>query len=245
MTNILILRAPGTNCDLETAYAFEQAGGKTRRLHINRISENPELLQEFQILCFPGGFSFGDDIAAGKILACRLQNRLADAMQKFKEADKLILGIGNGFQVLLKAGLLLDAADEKPSATLTWNPSGVFDTRWVRLQVEDSKCVILRGVDSLYLPVAHAEGQFVARNMQAINRLQVALKYLPEDNPNGSQGNIAGICDGSGRVFGLMPHPQRYIDPLQHPHWTRIAPKDRPRFGDGFKLFQNAVEYFR
>jgi len=238
MTNILILRAPGTNCDFETAYAFEQAGGQTQRLHINRVLERPELLRNFQILCFPGGFSFGDDIAAGQILACLLKNRLTDALQEFKDADKLILGIGNGFQTLIKAGLLLG---EHPT-TLTWNPSGVYDSRWVRLRAEESQCVFLRGVDSLYLPVGHAEGRFVA---QTTGRLQAALKYVPEDNPNGSQDDIAGICDATGRVFGLMPHPERYIDPLQHPYWTRIAPKDRPPFGDGFKLFRNAVEYFR
>ena len=248
-TNILILRAPGTNCDLETAYAFEQAGGTTQRLHINRILEKPELLQEFQILCFPGGFSFGDDIAAGKILACLLKNRLTDALRKFKAADKLILGICNGFQILIKSGLLLDESDAKLPATLTWNQSGVYTDRWVRLRAENSKCVFLRGVDSLYLPIAHAEGQLIARDDRTLSRLaqdgRIALKYATGDNPNGSQGDIAGICDATGRVFGLMPHPERHIDPLQHPHWTRIAPKARPRFGDGFQLFQNAVEYFR
>ena len=238
MTNVLILRAPGTNSDLETAYAFEQAGGKTRCLHINRVLERPELLQEFQVLCFPGGFSFGDDIAAGKVLANLLKTRLIGPLQEFKEVGKLILGIGNGFQVLVKSGLL----GELP-VTLACNPSGGYMDRWTRLRVEDSKCVFLRGVESLYLPIAHAEGRFVARNEQAA--WQVALKYAPGENPDGSQGNIAGICDPTGRVFGLMPLPERYIDPLQHPHWTRISPKDRLRFGDGFKLFQNAVEYFR
>jgi len=239
--NILIFRAPGTNSDLETAYAFEQAGGKTQRLHINRVLENPELLQEFQILCFPGGFSFGDDIAAGKILANLLKNRLAEPLQKFKEAGKLILGIGNGFQILVKSGLLLD---DNP-VTLTWNQSGDFTDRWTRLLTANSQCIFLRGVESLYLPIAHAEGQLIG-DSQTLNRLgQVALKYVSGENPNGSQGDIAGLCDTTGRVFGLMPHPERYIDPLQHPHWTRSLPKDRPRFGDGFILFKNAVEYFR
>ncbi|MCL2303818.1 MAG: phosphoribosylformylglycinamidine synthase subunit PurQ [Planctomycetaceae bacterium] len=237
MTNILLLRSPGTHGDLETAYAFEQAGGKAERLHLNRVLEKPELLREFQVLCFPGGFSFGDDVAAGKILACQLKSRLSETLQKFKDAGKLILGIGNGFQALVKSGLLLD----ENSVTLTWNPSGVYTDRWVKLRAVDSKCVFLRGVDSLYLPIAHAEGRFVARNGQ----IQAALKYAHGDNPNGSQDDVAGICDTTGRVFGLMPHPERFIDPLQHPHWTRIAPKDRPRFGDGFKLFQNAVEFFR
>ena len=239
MTNVLILRTPGTNSDMETAYAFEQAGGEVQRLHINRVLEKPELLQEFQILCFPGGFSFGDDVAAGKILGNLLKTRLIEPLQKFQEADKLILGMGNGFQVLVKSGLLLKESE----TTLTWNQSGVYTDRWTRLRVEGSKCVFLRGVESLYLPVAHAEGRFVARNEQT--NWQVALKYAPGENPDGSQEDIAGICDPTGRVFGLMPLPERYIDPLQHPHWTRISPKERPRFGDGFKLFQNAVGYFR
>jgi len=239
MTNVLIFRAPGTNSGSETAYAFEQAGGGVQFLHINRVLEKPELLQEFQILCFPGGFSFGDDVAAGKILGNLLKTRLIEPLQKFQEADKLILGMGNGFQVLVKSGLLLKESE----TTLTWNQSGVYTDRWTRLRVEGSKCVFLRGVESLYLPVAHAEGRFVARNEQT--NWQVALKYAPGENPDGSQEDIAGICDPTGRVFGLMPLPERFIDPLQHPHWTRTAPKDRPQWGDGFKLFQNAIEYFR
>ncbi len=251
MTNVLVLRAPGTNCDLETAYAFDQAGGKSQRLHINRLLEKPDLLDAFQVLCFPGGFSFGDDIAAGKIMANLLKHRLMDQLREFKEAGKLILGICNGFQCLIKAGLLIDEESGQLPATLTWNKSGVYTDRWVGLRAEkpNDTCVFLRGVDSLYLPIAHAEGQFILRDEQTLNRLrqtgQIALKYAPGDNPNGSLDDIAGICDATGRVFGLMPHPERHIDPLQHPHWTRTFPKDRPKYGDGFRLFQNAIEYFR
>ncbi len=251
MINVLVLRAPGTNCDLETAYAFDQAGGASQRLHINRLLEKPDLLEGFQVLCFPGGFSFGDDIAAGRIMANLLKHRLMDRLREFKEAGKLILGICNGFQCLIKSGLLIDEESGKLPATLTWNKSGVYTDRWVGLRAEKSgeHCVFLRGVDSLYLPIAHAEGQFITRAEHTLDQLrqtgQIALKYAPGDNPNGSLDDIAGICDPTGRVFGLMPHPERHIDPLQHPHWTRTPRKDRPKFGDGFHLFKNAIEYFR
>ncbi len=249
MPRVLILRAPGTNCDLETAYAFELAGAEAERLHINRVLENPSVLERFQILCFPGGFSFGDDVAAGKILANLLRHHLTEQLRKFKDAGKLILGICNGFQILIKSGLLLDDEPEGAPATLTWNRSGMYRDCWVELQSDSEKCVFLRGIESLYLPIAHAEGQFVPKDDQTLAELQnsgrLVLKYAPGKNPNGSRADVAGLCDESGRVFGLMPHPERHIDPLQHPHWTRFEPKKRPKIGDGFAIFRNAVEYFR
>lgn len=250
--NVLILRAPGTNCDFETAFAFESAGAKTERIHINRVLERPGILEKFQVLCIAGGFSFGDDIAAGKILANLFKHHLGDQVHKFKEAGKLILGICNGFQVLIKSGFLLPEDAGQPIATLAWNASGVYTDRWVQLRngaTGESKCVFLRGVDSLYLPIAHAEGKFVPKDESTLTQLQnagqLALKYAAGTNPNGSVADVAGVCDESGRVFGLMPHPERFLDFLQHPHWTRTKSKDRPRYGDGFQLFKNAVEYFR
>jgi phosphoribosylformylglycinamidine synthase subunit PurQ / glutaminase len=254
---VLILRAPGTNCDMETAYAFERAGAKPERWHINRLLEDSGLVEGFQILCIPGGFSYGDDVAAGRILANQIQHHLADRLARFKAADRLILGICNGFQVLIKSGVLL-ASDPilGPPATLTWNDSGKYEDRWVRLGAGGSKCVLLRGIETMYLPVAHAEGKFVTRDAAVLETLaasqQLALEYLPltgcgcdglpyPDNPNGSMGNTAGICDDTGRVLGLMPHPERYIDPTQHPRWTRGEAHDP---GDGFRVFRNAVEYF-
>ncbi len=254
---VLILRAPGTNCDVETAYAFERAGGKAERWHINRLLEGPRLLTDFQILCIPGGFSYGDDVAAGKILANQIQHHLADDLRQFKAAGKLVLGICNGFQVLIKSGLLLDNDPNLgPPATLTWNDSGRFEDRWIRLSVQGSKCVFLEGIDSMLLPVAHAEGKFVPRDAIVLEALaregQLVLKYrqlcgedgagVPyPDNPNGSIADTAGVCDTTGRVFGLMPHPERHIDPTQHPRWTRGEARDP---GDGFKVFRNAVDYF-
>lgn len=262
---VLILRAPGTNCDQETAYAFQRAGAKTELVHINRLLENPRLPGEFQILCLPGGFSYGDDIAAGRILANQIRHHLQDALHEFKAAEKLILGICNGLQVLVKSGLLLDDVDGMPPATLTWNDSGRFEDRWVRLIPDQDKCVFLQGVESMYLPIAHAEGKFVVTNADVMQQLQsrgqLALRYADESasqsgrlpaieagdvlpfpfNPNGSQGNVAGICDASGRVFGLMPHPERYIDHTHHPRWTRMEPREH---GEGLAIFQNAVHYF-
>ena len=252
---VLVLRAPGTNCDFETAHAFERAGAQTQRIHINRILENPDLTKDFQILCIPGGFSYGDDVAAGRILANQMRNHLADLMQEFKASDKLLLGICNGFQVLIKSGILLDDNEcGDPPATLCWNDHGRYEDRWVHLKTTSDKCVFLRGMDQTYLPIAHAEGRFVMGDAQVAARLQsngqLALAYTTPtggdatgfpDNPNGAELNVAGVCDVSGRVFGLMPHPERFIDGTQHPRWTREGLQDE---GAGMSIFRNAVEYF-
>lgn len=272
--NVLILRAPGTNCDKETAFAFEQAGAKTETLHLNRLLEQPAALGRFQILCIPGGFSFGDDVAAGQIFAVQMRHHLAQCLAEFKAAGKLILGICNGFQVMIKSGILLD--DEPPAgppATLTYNDSGKYEDRWVRLGVRGEKCVFLRGIEQMYLPVAHGEGKFITRDADVLRRLdaagQLALRYLPlngcgtdcqsvsesssrqvgnlshvlpfPDNPNGSMADVAGVCDSTGRVLGLMPHPERHLDPTQHPRWTR---GEAGEVGDGLQVFVNAVTYF-
>lgn len=256
--NVLVLRAPGTNCDRETAYAFTAAGAKAELLHINRLLENPGLFSRFQILCIPGGFSYGDDVAAGRILANQIQHHLHLEIARFKDEGKLLLGICNGFQVLIKAGVLLaDDAEQGPLATLTWNDSGRFEDRWVQLAVEPSECVFLHEIDSLYLPVAHAEGKFVTRETalaELQSNRQLVLRYQSQregaapdgpvpypDNPNGSMANVAGACDTTGRVLGLMPHPERYIDATHHPRWTRGEGRQP---GDGMQIFRNAVRYF-
>jgi phosphoribosylformylglycinamidine synthase subunit PurQ / glutaminase len=261
--HVLILRAPGTNCDMETAFAFEKAGATSETLHINRLLENPNLFEKFQILCVPGGFSYGDDIASGRILGNQIQHHLNDQMVKFKDDGKLMLGICNGFQILMKSPVLLPANQENGTvATLTTNDSGKYEDRWVHLETRGSKCVFLKGIEQMYLPVAHAEGKFVARDEDVLKELdttgQLVLRYtypqspgarapisekiLPfPDNPNGAQANVAGVCDSTGRVLGLMPHPERHIDPIQHPRWTR---GDAGEVGDGFQIFVNAVNYF-
>jgi len=254
---VLILRAPGTNCDQETAFAFEQVGGKADFVHVKRLLEHPRQADDYQILCVPGGFSYGDDVAAGRILAEQIRHHLGDALTEFKEAGKLLLGICNGFQVLIKSGILLPNDPEKgPAATLTWNDSGKFEDRWVNLASEGDACVFLRNIETLYLPVAHAEGKFVTRDKDTFNALQaggqLVLRYTGRpcgnngqvtypDNPNGSPGNVAGACDETGRVLGLMPHPERHIDRTQHPRWTR---REGGEVGDGLAVFENAVAYF-
>lgn len=250
--NVLILRAPGTNCDLETAFAFERAGAATTLLHVNALRDNPARLNDFDILAVPGGFSFGDDVGAGTILASGLEHFLADAVREFRDAGKLILGICNGFQVLVKAGLLLPDDDDGPLVTLAHNTSGKFEDRWVHLAATPGNCPFLTGIDRMYLPVAHGEGNFVTRADWIGKGLaqagQVVLRYTAADgsaagypaNPNGSRDGIAGVCDATGRVLGLMPHPERHVLPTQHPQWTRYGLAAE---GDGLQLFRNAVAY--
>lgn len=246
----LILRAPGTNCDHETAFAFEQAGAETTRVHVNRLIGREQRLADYQIFVIPGGFTYGDDIAAGRVLANQLLIELGEEMRHFIKTGGLILGICNGFQVLVKAGLLPDpSARQDQSVTLTNNDSGKFECRWTYLSVnKQSPCVFTSGIDLMYLPVAHGEGKFIS-NIGSISDSNIVLRYLGKeynpspaypDNPNGSERNIAGICDPSGRVFALMPHPERYVRGTQHPQWTRHPYRT---YGDGFKIFENAVKW--
>jgi len=249
----VILRAPGTNCDGEAQFAFEQAGAVAERVHINRLKEQPHLLHRYQILVLPGGFSYGDDVAAGKILATELVHFLGDNLRRFRDAEKLILGICNGFQALLKAGLLMPPDEDGPLATLTYNSSGKFEDRWIYLQATPARCVFLKGYEKLHVPVAHAEGRFICREPWILDGLQqagqIVLHYVDAEgrpgpypvNPNGSQGHVAGVCDISGRVLGLMPHPERHVLPEQHPRWTREGLAEE---GEGLRLFRNAVRYF-
>ena len=246
----LVMRAPGTNCDAETVFAFEQAGSDVSLVHVNRLIRHQEQLADYQIMVIPGGFTYGDDIAAGKLLANELRLKLAEDIIRFIEDGKLILGICNGFQVLVKAGFLPDfSRDGSSLLTLTTNDSGKFECRWVHLVVnQTSTCVFTQGIDSLYLPVAHAEGKVVVLT-GALTEQNVTLFYADEhgdtsagypDNPNGSAGNVAGVCDSSGRVFGLMPHPERYIRGTQHPQWTRLGARE---YGDGLPIFRNAISW--
>jgi phosphoribosylformylglycinamidine synthase len=270
----LILRTAGTNCDGETAFAFERAGAEPVMLHVNRLLENPRLLDDCQILAIPGGFSHGDDIAAGRIFANQLRHRLADALRTFVAAGKPVIGICNGFQVLVKTDLLPGplAGRQGQSCTLAHNDSGRFIDRWITLAAPGSRCVWTRDIGVCELPIAHGEGKFVPADSavrQALwDQRQVALIYarpvarpadgiqpvggapggsaavgsaaVGEENPNGSVDAIAGICDATGLVFGLMPHPERHIDSIQHPAWTSRPHRDR---GDGLKFFVNAVEH--
>jgi len=246
----LILRAPGTNCDKETAFAFEQAGAEVSLAHINEMIRHEKKLADFQVMVIPGGFSYGDDIAAGKVQANEMQRKLGEDIARFVESGGLILGICNGFQVLVKAGFLPELSrDGSQLLTLTGNDSGKFECRWVHLGVnQESACIFTKGIEHMYLPVAHGEGK-LALLSGALSERNVVLFYTDEngnisagypDNPNGSAGNVAGVCDSSGRIFGLMPHPERHIRGTQHPQWTRLGARE---YGDGFQIFQNAVDW--
>jgi phosphoribosylformylglycinamidine synthase I len=251
----VVLRAAGINCDMETEYALELAGAKAQRVHINRIIENKALLDKFHILVFPGGFSYGDDVAAGKILANQVIHHLSEAVGKFVDDGKLVLGICNGFQVLVKAGILPgDNADHQHGVTITYNDSGKFEDRWVYLAPQTDRCVFMEAGRQIYLPVAHGEGKVVTSDDAVLERLlsqdHVAFKYVDKNgkegdypvNPNGSMGSIAGLTDATGRVMGLMPHPERFVRPTQHPRWTRVK---NIRDGDGMMMFNRAVRFIR
>lgn len=265
---VAVLRAPGTNCDHETAYAFELCGAQAERLHLFRLLEQPQRLLDYQVICVPGGFSYGDDIGSGVVFASHMRNRLADSLQEFLQGDRLCLGICNGFQAILKAGILPSGSftslsnpeQTPPPATLTWNDNGKYTARWVHLRTTGSQNIFLRGIESLDLPIAHAEGRVVVRNPQVLadwkQHGQFALCYSKRgatdadpsavelnfpDNPNGSVANLAGLSDPTGRILGLMPHPERFLFRTQHPKWTRL---DLPEEGAGLQLFRNAVAYF-
>ena len=270
---VCVLRAPGTNCDIETAHAFNMAGASADRVHLFRLLEDPASLSQYQILCVPGGFSYGDDLGAGVIFSRQLRGRLNDAMREFLTRDKLVLGICNGFQTILKAGLIMRRGIENPAEknwedqlTLTWNQNGRYTDRWVRLKVTGTNSVFLRGMDEFDAPMAHAEGRIALKDptlLQALRDVQqISLCYwspqatplaaksgdptniglLPEpENPNGSIANIAGLSDSTGRVLGLMPHPERFLFATQHPQWTRLELRGE---GQGIQVFRNAVSYF-
>ena len=211
-------------------------------------------MHRYQILVVPGGFTYGDDVAAGKILANQLAHFLGETLRRFRDEEKLILGICNGFQALLKAGLIIAPDEDGPLVTLTNNVSGKLEDRWVYLQAKLEKSPFLKGYERFQLPVAHGEGNIIAREPWILKGLdqagQVVLRYVDVEgkpgpypiNPNGSEDDIAGLCDASGRVLGLMPHPERHVLPTQHPRWTREGLKPE---GDGLRLFRNAVEFFQ
>lgn len=250
---VLVVRAAGTNCDVETAYAFAVAGGDAERVYIDEIETTD--ISKYQIIAVPGGFTYGDDIAAGKILANEIKYMLQDKFTDFIQKDKLIIGICNGFQVLVKAGILpaFDNYFEEQSVSLVANDSERFEDRWVYLKVNSGRSVFTKNSKSVItLPVAHAEGKFVVKDEDVEKKIErhIIFRYVDKQgneagypcNPNGSFMNIAGITDPSGRVLGLMPHPERHISYFQHPNHTRDK-VDEP--GDGWYIFKNAINYFK
>jgi len=246
----LILRAPGTNCDEETAFAFRQAGAETELVHIGQLIRREKKLGDYQIMVVPGGFTYGDDLGAGKVLANEMRLRLGEGIERFIQNGCLIMGICNGFQTLVKNDILPGTKGEQ-RLTLTNNDSGRFECRWVYLRAnEKSNCVFTQGIERLYLPVAHGEGKLVA-DAATLKEINAALYYTDKEgnrntaypyNPNGSMNDIAGISDASGRIFALMPHPERHIHPSHHPRWTAEGLRKE---GDGLKIFRNAVEWIK
>jgi phosphoribosylformylglycinamidine synthase len=264
--NVLVLTGFGLNCDHETAYAFELAGAAARRVHINALIAGEVSLDDFQILAFGGGFSWGDDHGAGVIQALRLKTNIGDRLLDFVADGKLIIGICNGFQTLVNIGLLpgIDGDYSRRSVALTYNDCGNFRDQWVRVKIDpDSSCIFTRGIDTIELPVRHGEGKFYAQSdtlKTLADNHQIALRYAMPDgrlaagafphNPNGSLADIAGICDTTGRIFGLMPHPEAYNHVTNHPDWTRRAhgrpvtdPGASGTVGAGIRIFDNAVAY--
>ena len=258
---VLILRTAGTNCDAETDAAFQLAGAETALIHIqNLISEKVDLT-DYQILAIPGGFSYGDDISAGILLAVEMKHKLTNALNMFVADGKLILGICNGFQVLVRTGLLPGVKPSNGSTpemtqrtTLAMNTSAKFECRWVDLATQESPCVFTKDIQArIYLPVAHAEGRFTASSdvlEELESNKQVVFRYANSEyphNPNGSDADIAGICDTTGRIFGLMPHPERFLMKWNHPRWTRLKSTEGTcsEEGDGLAIFKNAVNYVK
>jgi phosphoribosylformylglycinamidine synthase I len=260
----LVIRAAGTNCDAEMVRAFRLAGAEAELAHIDALIRDPARLEAADLVGFPGGFSYGDDIASGRILAMKARERLYPALRDAAVRGCPIIGACNGFQVLVQIGLLPGPADSAPwpedraprqTVALADNIGARFVDRWVGVEfVASSKCVWTRGtLDAVgpadramvcQLPVAHGEGRFTCESPAVLASLEaggrIAVRYT--DNYNGSQGAVAGICDATGRVFGLMPHPERFLDWNRHPAWTRLAPAVRAGDPPGLRMFKNAVE---
>ncbi len=250
---VCILRTDGTNCDRETAYAFAKAGGDCQYVHINELRNGQKKLAEFEILALPGGFSYGDDVHSGKVLAVELTSFLQEQLQEFVQSRKPILGICNGFQILVRTGLLPRQKLGQIEAALMNNDSGRFECRWVNLRVEDSPCIFTRNLENqvIKIQVAHGEGKFYAAPellAEIEKQNQAVFRYCTEEgeptqsyplNPNASIQAIAGICDHSGLIMGMMPHPERFVELNQYPDWRR-GKITQPQ---GLPIFINAVNY--
>ena len=231
---VCILRSDGTNCDQELYYAFEKAGSLPEYVHVNELRKKDKKLSDFQIVALPGGFSYGDDIASGKVLAVELMSKLQGDLQTFIDKKGFLLGVCNGFQTLIRTGLLPFGTLGKMQATLTHNDSGHFECRWVQIKAEDSKATYLNDLNfPMHVAVNHGEGKIFA-DQKIIDRIEqenlVVFRYVDKngdatseypENPNGSLNAIAGITDASGRILGLMPHPEKFVDTTQYPNFRR------------------------
>jgi phosphoribosylformylglycinamidine synthase I len=261
----LVITAAGINCDVELAHAFELAGARAVELHLNRLIADPEVIERFDLIGLPGGFSFGDAVAAGRIAAAIMRHTLWSALVHAVRRGVPIIAPCNGFQIAVQLGLLPGPIGDqgaeseheerppRPIVALANNASARFADRWCRIEIpSNTRCIWTRGLEpspaASLLPIAHGEGRFIVEDRDLMQRLdragQIAVRYAPDDNPNGSMGDIAGICDATGLVVGVMPHPERFMTWTQHPSWTRLEPGAmRGEEPLGLRMFRNAVEF--
>lgn len=262
---VLILTGYGINCEEETSFAYNLAGGESKVVHINDLIANPSLLKEYQVFSFPGGFSYGDDTGSGKALANKIKNNLQDEFLEFISRDTLMLGICNGFQVMVNLGIVPALIEKigKVEVSLEHNSTSRYQCRWVELSNAGSNSVFTRGIKSIRVPIAHGEGRFYAEAnvlKELEDNKQISFRYTRDGqpaegefpfNPNGALNDIAAVCDKTGRIMGMMPHPERYIYFTQGDNWTRqrdeLARKgisEIPEEGEGLIIFKNAINYF-
>ena len=267
---VIILSGYGINCEKETKEAFELAGASADIVHVNDLIAGKKKLSDYHIFSVPGGFSYGDDTGSGNALANKIRLNLQDELFDFVDKGKLVIGICNGFQVLVNLGLLPGFKGDMGSrrVALTHNTSARYECRWVHIRVNSAKCVFTKGLDMLHLPVAHGEGNLFAEQeiLDALNKDdQVVFRYTDSrgnpvfgrfpENPNGSLQDIAGMCDSTGRVLGMMPHPERAIYSSNYPDYFRQKELLR-RSGDegkampkvnplAFAIFENAISYVK
>ncbi len=263
-TRVLIPSGYGLNCEEETAFGYRMLGAHADIVHINDILERPRLIEDYHILALIGGFADGDHIASGNVHANRLKYRLGEQIRQFIDDEKLVIGVCNGFQAIVKSGLLPALGNDyrTQTVTLTYNDSVIFEDRWVNLGTnKKSNCVWTEGIDRLYLPIRHGEGKIRVANEEILAKLearnQIALFYTdPEgkiamesdypNNPNGSLKSIAGICDSTGRIFGMMPHWEAFSSPYNHPNWTRLKAEGKlPKEGLGLQIARNGIRYVK
>jgi phosphoribosylformylglycinamidine synthase subunit PurQ / glutaminase len=262
----LVITGYGINCEEETAYVFRKAGAEADIVHVNDLIDGHKNMKDYQILAIPGGFSYGDDTGAGNALSNRIKNNLNEQVLAFAQEDKLAIGICNGFQMIANLGLVPATENQygKREVALMWNKTARYECRWVHMKVESQKCIWTRGIEKLFVPVAHGEGNFYTEPeiLKYIkDNDQVVFRYTKPDgspsnnefphNPNDALEDIAGLTDPSGRLLGLMPHPERFHTFTNHPDWNRIKEEHKrkgeplPEEGEGMKIFRNAVKYFK
>lgn len=263
---VIVMSGYGVNSEMETKYAFDQCGAESEIVHINDLIDGQKTLDEYQILVFPGGFAHGDDTGSGNAYANKMRNKLWDEVNKFITQDKLVAGICNGCQVLSNLGLIpgLNGEYGERKIAMMHNSTARLECRWVNLKVTSDKCVWTRDFDMLHCPIAHGEGRFYMED-EVLNAVkdgdQIVFKYVNDDgspangeypiNPNGSIEDIAAVCDTTGRIMGIMPHPERNLSFYNQDDWpllkeaARRQGKELPDEGDGLKMFRNAVKYFK